>query len=182
MVRTRVGYTGGSSPAPTYHRLGDHTETIQIDYDPAVLSYDDLLDIFWEAHDATSAPWSRQYMSAVFYHNPEQRRLVERSRDRERQNRGTDIHTVVQPVERFYPAETYHQKYQLRRERDLLLEFEKMYSDPDGLMNSTAAARVNGYLAGHGSLDELESHGDDLGLSREGSQKLLQIFHWKRPH
>jgi methionine-S-sulfoxide reductase len=174
-----VGYTGGTSPAPTYHRLGDHTETIQIDYDPAVLSYDDLLAIFWESHDAASAPWSRQYMSAVFHHSPEQRRLAKRSRDRERQKRGGDIHTVIQPLERFFPAEPYHQKHQLRRERDLLLEFEKMFPDSEGLMNSTAAARVNGYLAGHGSSAYIETHGHDLGLSPEGNRKLLEIFRWK---
>jgi peptide-methionine (S)-S-oxide reductase len=144
-----------------------------------VLSYDDLLDIFWESHDAASAPWSRQYMSGVFYHTAEQRHLAERSRDRERRRRGTDIHTVIEPAERFYPAEAYHQKYQLRRGRDLLMEFEKMYTDPVGLMNSTAAARVNGYLAGYGNTADVETHGHDLGLSLEGSRKLLRIFRWK---
>ncbi len=67
MVRTRVGYAGGTKRNPTYYNLGDHTETIQIDYDPTYVSYRELLDIFWESHDPAARPWSRQYMAVVFY-------------------------------------------------------------------------------------------------------------------
>ncbi|MGB5616246.1 MAG: peptide-methionine (S)-S-oxide reductase, partial [Desulfobacterales bacterium] len=74
-----MGYAGGTKEAPTYHSLGDHTETIQIDYDPSQVSYNDLLDIFWQNHDPSSRAWSKQYMAAVFYHTDEQKKLAEES-------------------------------------------------------------------------------------------------------
>jgi len=57
VIRTRVGYTGGSSKHPTYHAMGDHTESIQIDYDPEKTTYRKLLKIFWNCHSVTSHPW-----------------------------------------------------------------------------------------------------------------------------
>src|SRR4051812_14157562 len=62
VVRTRVGYTGGELPDPTYAKLGDHTETIQLDYDPARISYEELLQIFWTGHNPVKRVWGRQYM------------------------------------------------------------------------------------------------------------------------
>ena len=67
MVRTRVGYTGGTDDSPTYERLGDHTESVEIEYDPSRLSYQELLDIFWASHTPTLEPYARQYMPAIFY-------------------------------------------------------------------------------------------------------------------
>jgi peptide-methionine (S)-S-oxide reductase len=64
---------------PTYHSLGDHSETIQIEYDPEQISYEELLDIFWSAHNPTARPWSRQYASFVFYHDETQRELALRT-------------------------------------------------------------------------------------------------------
>ncbi len=78
VVRTRVGYAGGEAPDPTYRRIQDHTEAIQIEYDPSITSYEELLEIFWESHDPTSRPYSRQYMSIVLYHNQEQRQIIEK--------------------------------------------------------------------------------------------------------
>lgn len=69
MIRTRVGYAGGSKENPTYYSLGDHSETIQIDYDPTQISYGQLLEVFWNSHNPTYEPWSRQYMSIIFYHS-----------------------------------------------------------------------------------------------------------------
>ena len=80
VIRTRVGYTGGTTVDPTYHDLGDHSETIQIDYDPTQVSYQALLDVFWNSHNPTTRSWSRQYASAVFYHSDEQKKLAMESR------------------------------------------------------------------------------------------------------
>jgi methionine-S-sulfoxide reductase len=99
-----VGYAGGARENPTYHQLGDHTETLQIDYDPAKISYEKLLEIFWEEHDPTSRSWSRQYKAVVFYHDDEQKRLAIASRDRLAAKLGKTIHTEVLPYSRFYTA------------------------------------------------------------------------------
>jgi methionine-S-sulfoxide reductase len=176
-----VGYAGGTKESPTYHSLGDHTETIQIDYDPSQISYNDLLNIFWRNHNPSSRAWSRQYMAAVFYHNDEQKKLAEESRRREASKRDKRIQTQILPFTAFYRAEDYHQKYRLRRERNLLQEFERIYPADGDLVDSTAAARVNGYLGGHGTAGDLKTDLNRLGLSAEGGRYLLRIVESKNP-
>lgn len=175
MVRTRVGYAGGTKDNPTYRNLGDHAESIQIDYDPAQVSYAELLDLFWASHSPTSRPWSSQYASIIFYHDEAQRRLAEESRDREAARRGTAIFTEIRPHVRFYLAEEYHQKYRLRQDRALLAEFQLVYPELSDLVASTAVARVNGYLGGYGSLSQLQAEIDDLGLSPAGKERLRTL-------
>ena len=79
MIRTRVGYAGGEKANPTYRDLGNHSEAIQIDFDPAVITYEDLLDLFWESHNPTRPSWSPQYASFVFAHDAEQERRAQAS-------------------------------------------------------------------------------------------------------
>jgi peptide-methionine (S)-S-oxide reductase len=173
VVRTRVGYAGGDKEDPTYYSLGNHSETIQIDYDPSQISYAELLDLFWASHSPTSRPFSKQYASIIFYHDEQQKRLAEESLDRETIRRGVPIYTEIRPLTRFYLAEDYHQKYRLRQDRVLLAEFQRIYPDPADLVASTAAARVNGYLGGNGSPDQLQAEIDDLGLSETAKERLL---------
>ncbi|MGD8721552.1 MAG: peptide-methionine (S)-S-oxide reductase, partial [Desulfobacterales bacterium] len=154
---------------------------IQIDYDPSQISYNDLLDIFWRNHAPSSRAWSKQYMAAVFYHNDEQKKLAEESREREASRQEKRIQTQILPFTAFYRAEDYHQKYRLRRERNLLQEFERIYPKADDLADSTAAARVNGYLGGFGTSADLKADLNRLGLSAEGSRYLLRIVESKNP-
>jgi len=172
VVRTRVGYAGGRQPNPTYRNIGDHTETLQIDFDPTQISYEALLNVFWQTHNPCATSWSRQYMSAVFVHDDHQRALAERTRDAEAKRRGAKVITVIQPVGIFTRAEDYHQKYILRQRGKLLREFEAMYPDPADFTDSTAAARVNGYLGGNGTAEMLEQEIDRLGLTPAGAQTL----------
>ena len=174
MIGTRVGYTGGKRENPTYRALGDHAESIEIDYDPAVVSYRELLEIFWKSHDSGSRPWSRQYMSAIFYHNEEQKKLAVESREREEARTHGKIYTEISPAARFYPAEDYHQKYYLRQRPELIRELKAIYPSNEDFVNSTAAARANGYLAGYGSYAALQAELGDL-LPPEESRKLLDI-------
>jgi peptide-methionine (S)-S-oxide reductase len=173
VVRTRVGYAGGTLENPTYHRLGDHTETLQIDYDTERISYEKLLELFWNEHDPTSRAWSTQYKAVVFYHNDDQKRLAEEYRDRLAAKLNRRVFTEVIPFSRFYPAEAYHQKYYLRQNRRLLQELQRYYPQDAELMNSTAAARVNGYLGRFGTIEDLKAGIDRLGLSEDAKQELL---------
>jgi peptide-methionine (S)-S-oxide reductase len=175
VIRTRVGYTGGATTSPTYRDLGDHSEAIQIDYDPTQITYRELLDVFWSSHNPTGPAISRQYASRIFYHDEEQERLALETMVREGEKRGREIVTEVTQASEFYLAEGTHQKYQLRRDKDLLLEFTAMYPDEAELVRSTAAARVNGYLGGHGSLERLEDELGTLGLSVASGERLLRI-------
>lgn len=175
MVRTRVGYAGGKKRNPTYHSLGDHTETLQIDYDPAQISYEALLEIFWNSHNPTRRSWSRQYMSALFYHNEAQQALALASKEREAARRNNHILTELLPATEFYRAEDYHQKYMLRHTPELMPEFSAFYPNPKDFTDSTAAARVNGYVSGYGSMAQLQAELPELGLSERGSRRLLEL-------
>ncbi|MBI2353917.1 MAG: peptide-methionine (S)-S-oxide reductase MsrA [Deltaproteobacteria bacterium] len=122
VVATRVGYTGGRTDNPTYQEVCGHTtghaEAVEVTFDPELISYGRLLDIFWECHDPTQLDRQGpdvgdQYRSAVFFHSEEQRRLAEESRDR-LENSGRlrrRIVTRIVAAATFWEAEEYHQKY-----------------------------------------------------------------------
>ena len=138
------------------------------------------MDIFWHEHDPTYRAWSRQYKSAIFYHDETQQKLALETKAIEESRRNKKIQTEILPFGKFYLAEDYHQKYQLRRHRQLMTEFKAMYSRNIDFVNSTAAARVNGYVGGHGEPEEITANIGSLGLSTAGRRRLLEITNnWK---
>lgn len=176
MIRTRVGYTGGTTRSPSYYDLGDHCEAIQIDYDPIRVSFDQLLEIFWQSHNPGQRPWSPQYRAVFFFHNDEQKRLTYASKERLAARLSGTIQTAIEPVSQFYRAEAYHQKFHLRRHIGLMEAFKELYpGDDDAIVDATAAARLNGYLGGYGSPSTLLVELDSLDLPEVGRQKLLEI-------
>jgi peptide-methionine (S)-S-oxide reductase len=115
-----AGYAGGTVPNPTYEAVSTgrtgHAEVIQITYDPARVSYEHLLELFWQAHDPTTlnrqgADAGTQYRSIILYHNEEQRRIAERSKAAAQKNFDSPIVTEIVPLKTFYKAEDYHQDY-----------------------------------------------------------------------
>jgi len=173
VVRTHVGYAGGTTENPTYHNIGDYIETVQIIYDPRVVSYEDLIATFWEGHDPTVPPWKRQYASAIFYHSESQKQIALTTRDREKEKYGS-VYTEIISFSGFYSAEEYHQKYNLQQSK-LMNEFEAIYSSFEEFLDSTAAARINGYVSGFGTLADLQKEIDTYGLSSGGEKALLEI-------
>lgn len=123
---TTVGYTGGKYPNPSYQEICSgttgHAESLQVIFDPSVVSYKQLLHIFWNCHDPTSvnrqgANVGSQYRSAIFYSNDEQRIAAIASKER-LQNQTMEaksIATDILPLQEFYPAEEYHQHYFAKR-------------------------------------------------------------------
>ncbi len=181
MVRTRVGYAGGTTEHPTYRSIGDHSETVEVDFDPTRVSYGELLEVFWKSHDPTSRPWSTQYKAAIFFHSETQRRLAVESKEREEARLKENIYTEILPFTGFTLAEDYHQKYRLRQETDILSAFERIYPSERDFVDSTAAARINGYLGGYGSPDDLKKEIDSYGLTPSARKRLIGIFSSKRP-
>jgi len=126
VISTRVGYTGGHFTNPTYQdvctdRTG-HAEAVEVEYDPAKVSYEDLLQVFWENHDPTQLnrqgpDWGTQYRSAIFYHSPEQDEAARASKAKlEKSGQyGRPLVTQIVPATTFYPAEDYHQQYLEKR-------------------------------------------------------------------
>jgi peptide-methionine (S)-S-oxide reductase len=120
VLHTSVGYTGGHTPQPTYeqvcgHATG-HAEAVEVWFDPASVSYEQLLDTFWQIHNPTTRnrqglDIGSQYRSAIFFHSLEQQATASASRDREQLKRRRQIVTEIVPASAFYRAEEYHQRY-----------------------------------------------------------------------
>ena len=120
VIDTEVGYTGGWLENPTYddthHSKSGHAEAIRITFDPDVLSYADLLDIFFATHDPTQLnrqgnDVGTQYRSALFPHDPGQEQAAKRGIERAQADRAEPIVTTIEPRGEWYPAEDYHQDY-----------------------------------------------------------------------
>jgi peptide-methionine (S)-S-oxide reductase len=124
VVETAVGYEGGTTPNPTYedvcsHRTG-HAEVVEVEFDPEQVSYEELLDVFWEEHDPTQlnrqgADVGSQYRSVVFFHSPEQEETALESRARAQTRFDRPIATEIVPAQPFWRAEDYHQQYLVKR-------------------------------------------------------------------
>jgi peptide-methionine (S)-S-oxide reductase len=123
---TAVGYSGGTVPNPTYEQVctdrTGHAEVVQVDYDPAEISYEELLEVFWQNHDPTQLnrqgpDVGTQYRSAVFFHTPEQQAAAAASKQRlEASGRyRRPIVTEITPAGEFHRAEEYHQQYLEKR-------------------------------------------------------------------
>jgi peptide-methionine (S)-S-oxide reductase len=147
-----------------------------VDFDPEVISYDELLDLFWREHDPTSAPWSTQYANIAFFGSDEQRAAIEASRDRvdAALSAGRRVATQVRKLDRFYDAEDYHQKYYLRNTAPVMRDFTAMFGrDEVAFRESTAAARANALAGGSGCAECINDIAS-LGLTEEGSAELLK--------
>jgi len=156
VLRTQVGYAGGQKPNPTYHSLGDHTETLQIDFDPELIGYRELLEIFWQEHRPTRPPWSRQYMSAVFSADEVQYETARSLRTALSERWGQEVHTELWRDCQFWRAETYHQKYRLQAHGELMCELRDRYPSLEDLLDAPTAMRLNGYLSRSGDTRQLE--------------------------
>jgi peptide-methionine (S)-S-oxide reductase len=126
VTATRVGYTGGKTVNPTYKDVctdtTGHAEAVEVDYDPAVISYDKLLNVFWENHDPTQVDrqgpdWGTQYRTAIFFHSPEQEAEARASKENlDKSGRfRKPVATQIVPAVTFYEAEDYHQQYLEKR-------------------------------------------------------------------
>jgi len=175
-----VGYAGGDQLNPTYLNIGDHTEVFQVDYDPKQTSFSALLEMFWNNHDPTKLKISKsdgtptphtQYLSTLFYHDDIQKQLAEESLIQARHQLGPNIHTVVKPFTKFYLAEDYHQKYLLQKHGALLSQLD--ISPGEELIESHVACRLNGYLAGYGSVEAFKKECGGLHIQAQAKKLIL---------
>jgi methionine-S-sulfoxide reductase len=120
VVRTEVGYAGGHTERPTYREVCSHTtghaEVLRVEFDPAVVSFDQILEVFWAMHDPTQVnrqgpDVGDQYRSAIFTTSTDQQRAAEASRDRAQARSDQPIATEITAAGTFWPAEDYHQRY-----------------------------------------------------------------------
>jgi len=157
VVRTRVGYAGGTETDPSYHALGDHTEVFQVDFDPGRTSYRALAGRALDAHDPNRRVPKTQYQNVLFAATAAQRETLATLLE-ERGLEADAIGTRIERLDRFYLAEDYHQKHSLRGTPGLQSVFEELGYDDAELRESPAAAVLNGAAAGHDA-------GGDLGAA-----------------
>jgi peptide-methionine (S)-S-oxide reductase len=124
VASTAVGYSGGHYPHPTYKDVCSgktgHAEVVEVEYDPAQVSYDDLLKVFWENHDPTTLnrqgpDIGAQYRSAIFFHTPQQEAAAKASKEKMQSRYKNKIVTEITPASEFNRAEDYHQQYLEKR-------------------------------------------------------------------
>lgn len=150
VISVTSGYSGGHIENPTYEEVSSHesghAECVQVVYDPAKITFDELLEVFWQVHDPTTlnrqgADEGPQYRSVIFYHTDEQKRKAEKYKT-ELNNSGAydnPIVTTLEPFKKFYPAESYHQEYYANNKnknpycsiviRPKLEKFQKVFKD-----------------------------------------------------
>jgi peptide-methionine (S)-S-oxide reductase len=126
VVNATVGYAGGTKENPTYKDVctdeTGHAEVVEVEFDPARVSYEKLLDVFWANHNPTTLnrqgpDVGTQYRSVIFYHSPQQKAAAEASRDKiDKSGRfNRPVVTQIEPAPKFYQAEEYHQRYLEKR-------------------------------------------------------------------
>ncbi|MBI5553772.1 MAG: peptide-methionine (S)-S-oxide reductase MsrA [Candidatus Diapherotrites archaeon] len=123
---TAAGFMGGRKTNPTYEEVcyedTGHAEVVQIEFDPRKVSYEKLVELFWEIHDPTTLnrqgpDAGEQYRSAIFFHSPEQKKIAEKSKQELEASKkfSRPLVTRIEPAQKFFKAEEYHQKYLLKR-------------------------------------------------------------------
>ena len=125
---------------------------------------------FWRASLGRSARENARYASIIFYHNKEQKRLAQESKERQEQRLGKTLYTEILPAGFFYLAEDYHQKYCLQKDSDLMRELRAYYPDFWDFVDSTVAARLNGYAGFNGTRAQLEAELAGYGLSPQAGE------------
>lgn len=182
VLRTTAGYTGGSKPNPEYRNIGDHAEAVEVEFDPSVIRYEQLLDVFWSSHDPTQLfgqgpDVGDQYRSAIFVQGPEQKNLASLSKVREETMLVKGILTTeIEQAGVFFPAEPEHQKFELRRKPQLMQLLGNVAADQE-FSRSRLVTRLNAYAAGMCSLSTKKDIDSMIDTSLKCRLNLQQILH-----
>lgn len=177
VIRTRTGYAGGTSVNPTYRQMGDHTETIQVAFDPAQIRFEEIVKEFWRSHYPNRDAYKgRQYISLIFWHSEEQKHIIEKLKLEKEQELDEPVETEIRPFDGFAEAEERHQKYYLKRYPKALEQLAPLYPDAALLTPSTFAARLNGFVKGFGSRHQLLEEINRWPIAIEHRNVLRQVL------
>jgi len=178
VIRTRVGYAGGTLDHPTYRQLGDHTETVEIDFDTRYVSLENMLNVFWSNHNPFNINEykGRQYQSLVLYRGQIQQNVIQNVMNmRVEQGKGKPD-TEIAPFNRFYLAEDRHQKYYLKRYPDAIDKLSILFPSAQELTNASLAARLNGLAKGYTNLHTILDEIRTWLISEEEKDNILRII------
>ena len=176
VLRTRVGYAGGDSTTPSYDDLGNHIEVFEVDYDPDLLSYEDMVHLYFQFYDATARPFSQRVTPVIYYRNAAEQVIAEDVKLSIENSSEKGIFTVIRPLEVFYLAEEKHQLSYLKQESSLYKEIREIFIEDDALLLSILASKLNGFIAGYGSETDLTYVLKGSGLSDASLDRLKTIL------
>jgi peptide-methionine (S)-S-oxide reductase len=155
--------------------MGDHTESLQIDFDPAQITFTEIAQAFWQMHNPCATQFSRQYMSTIWFHDDQQKSILDEIANGIADQSEKSISTPIAPLDRFYLAEDYHQKYRLQSLRKLMKTFRVMYPRFEDFNQSTAAARLNGFASGRGAQDLFLEEAECYGIPKEQLEAVVRF-------
>jgi peptide-methionine (S)-S-oxide reductase len=156
--------------------MGDHTETLEIDFDATRISFEELLEEFWKNHNPLRDSYrGRQYMSILMYHDEMQKGLAIKSKKNWEVVLKGEIQTEIVPYSKFFSAEDYHQKYYLKRRQTTIDTLSRLYMTHEDLVNSTLVARLNGFFRGYGTLDGVKKDLNNWGISLNDQQAIINL-------
>ena len=155
--------------------MGNHTEALQIDFAPNEISFQQIVQKFWQSHNPIGRARTAQYKSAIWYASEQQQAIIAETAAPLAAKLQSELTTEVLPMKVFYVAEDYHQKYILQRNAAVMKNFMGMYPRFKDVVDSTAAARLNGFAGGYGTRELFDAEKHSYG------QPLIQIESIFRP-
>jgi peptide-methionine (S)-S-oxide reductase len=173
-LSTRVGYAGGAHADPTYHDLGNHTEAVEVTFDPRRISFSELLDIYWLSFPFQIPPGPSRVQTAIISRGEAQAAAATASKRKMDLLSGERVHTRIIADGAFWPAEHMHQKFNLQRVHPDLVQHLAGHDDVDTFLASTAAARLNAYVSGFTDPSVLADAARELGWEVEDLLHRLQ--------
>lgn len=177
VVRTRTGYAGGTTPDPTHKNMADHTETVEVDYNPALVTYQELLEVFFQSHNPNRKPYrQREYISLILYHDEKQKEAAERKKLEKERIAGEEVKTEISPYSGFTVAKERQQKWHIKRNKEAIKRLGQLYVTADQLLDSTLAARMNGLAKGYGSLEKVKSEVKNWQIEESRRAVFLEIL------
>lgn len=178
VVRTRVGYAGGSSPNPSYREMGDHTETVQVEFDPSKLSFRQIVTVFWGNHKPGNINGykGRQYQSLLFYKDAAQKEDIHQVLQEMKNGGRGEPETEISPYAGFYPAEERHQKYYLKRYPHAMETLLPVFGTHAEFNDSTIAARMNGLAKGYTGLERVKREIEMWEMRPEERSGIIQLI------
>lgn len=178
VIRTRVGYAGGTTAEPTYRQMGDHTETIQLEFDSNLISFEEIIEVFWNHHNPVNINdyKGRQYKSLLFYTDGQQQEAIGHVLKNRVARGQSEPDTEIAPYSGFHLAEDRHQKYYLKRFPNAVEKLSEWYPSHEQLTNSTIAARLNGLAKGYTSLERIVKEIEQWQLQAELKKRMVDLI------
>ncbi|SFT12921.1 peptide-methionine (S)-S-oxide reductase [Paenibacillus sp. BC26] len=178
ITRTRVGFAGGTTDNPKTRHTGDHTEMVEIEFDPAIVRLETILALFWNNHNPANINnyRDRLYNSLVLYRDKAQLSVIQEvMKSRGEQGKGVPA-TEYMPYTVFYPAEDRHQKYFLKRFPDAIAKLRTLFPTDDELTQATLAARLNGIAKGFANMDQIIQEIRTWPIGREEQEEIIHLI------